>query len=135
LPVTSSEVGQELLPLAILLVDDNAINRKVGTKILQSLGYEPDIANSGAEAIERCANKRYDVVLMDIEMPEMDGVTATARLRETMPENEMPRVVALTANAMSGERTRYIEAGMDDYLSKPIDVGALAGSLRRAGEK
>lgn len=135
LPVTSSEVDRELPPLAILLVDDNAINRKVGTKILQRLGFEPDIAKSGAEAIELCANKRYDVVLMDIEMPEMDGVTATARLRETMPENEMPRVVALTANAMSGERTRYIEAGMDDYLSKPINVGALAESLRRASEK
>lgn len=134
-PNLSLDGARAMPPLSILLVDDNAINRKVGTKILQRLGYDPDIAKSGAEAIKRCTNKRYDVVLMDIEMPEMDGVTATAQLRETLPQNEMPRIVALTANAMSAERTRYIEAGMDDYLSKPIDVAALAGSLRRAGEK
>ncbi|WP_294609328.1 ATP-binding protein [uncultured Roseovarius sp.] len=135
LPESTSEGDRDMPTLAILLVDDNAINRKVGIKILQRLGYAPDVANSGAEAVQRCAAKRYDVVLMDIEMPEMDGVSATARLRETLPETEMPRVIALTANAMSAERTRYIEAGMDDYLSKPIDVGALASSLRRAGEK
>jgi signal transduction histidine kinase/DNA-binding response OmpR family regulator/HAMP domain-containing protein len=119
-------------PLTMLVVDDNRINQKVATKILARLGYAPDIVSSGEEAVRACMAGRYDVVLMDIEMPEMDGMAATSLIRQKLPKPEQPYVVALTANAMAQERERYLRSGMDDYLSKPLDVGALTTSLRAA---
>ncbi len=118
--------------LSILLVDDNIINQKVAKKILKRLGYNCDVVSSGAEAIDSCLSADYDVVLMDIEMPEMDGITAAGLIHEKIDRGEWPYIVALTANAMASERERYLEAGMDDYLSKPIDVDALSESLRAA---
>ncbi len=115
--------------LSILLVDDNKLNQKVGAKILRRLGYAPDIAASGEEAIRACAGRAYDVVLMDIEMPEMDGLTAAAQIRERCREHKSPFIVALTANAMASERIRYLNSGMDGYLSKPIDIEALTSVL------
>ena len=115
--------------LRVLLVDDNAINQKVGRKILMRLGFEPTVVGSGEEAIDACRGDAFDIVLMDIEMPEMDGVTATRRIRETLPAGETPYIVALTANAMHSERETYLRSGLDDYLSKPIDVEALSASL------
>lgn len=126
----NTQIGKSTL--AILLVDDNRINRKVGTKILQAQGFEPDIVCSGGEAVEGCKSKAYDVVLMDIEMPEMDGITATGLIREALNDEERPYIVALTANALSSERERYLKSGMDDYLSKPIDVDALVAALKAA---
>lgn len=119
-------------PLTMLVVDDNRINQKVASKILARLGYAPDIVSSGEEAVRACMAGRYDVVLMDIEMPEMDGIAATALIRQKLPNPEQPYVVALTANAMAQERERYLRSGLDDYLSKPLDVGALNASLRTA---
>jgi signal transduction histidine kinase/DNA-binding response OmpR family regulator/HAMP domain-containing protein len=119
-------------PLVILLVDDNRINQKVASKILGRLGYAPDIVSSGEEAVRACSATRYDVVLMDIEMPDMDGIAATALIRRNLPKPEQPYIVALTANAMAQERERYLRSGMDDYLSKPLDVAALTASLRAA---
>lgn len=121
--------GQEL---SILLVDDNAINRKVGSKILKRLGYEPDMAKSGGEAVKSCVEGSYDLVLMDIEMPDMDGMTATGKIRELMDDEKTPYIVALTANAMASEKERYLASGMDGYLSKPIDLDALSESLAAA---
>ncbi|GAB5468962.1 MAG: hypothetical protein Kilf2KO_19920 [Rhodospirillales bacterium] len=118
--------------LAILLVDDNAINRKVGRKILKRLGFDCAVVASGEEAIESCLSERYDVVLMDIEMPEMDGITAAGQIRDRIDPDNVPYIVALTANAMASERESYLRSGMDDYLSKPIDVEALSESLRAA---
>jgi signal transduction histidine kinase/DNA-binding response OmpR family regulator/HAMP domain-containing protein len=118
--------------LAILLVDDNRINLKVGGMMLKKIGYNADIASSGREAIDRCATVDYDVVLMDIEMPEMDGVEASAFIREHAVGGPRPFIVALTANAMVSDRETYLEAGMDDYLSKPIDEALLVKSLRAA---
>ncbi len=118
--------------LHILLVDDNLINQKVGSKILKRLGYNPDVVGSGEEAIESCQSDDYDVVLMDIEMPDMDGIAATRRIRDSVPPERMPYIIALTANAMASEKETYLESGMDDYLSKPIDVDALTGSLKAA---
>ncbi len=118
--------------LSILLVDDNLINQKVAKKILKRLGYNCDVASSGLEAIDYCLSNDYDVVLMDIEMPEMDGVTAAGEIHDKIAEERWPYVVALTANAMASERENYLRAGMDDYLSKPIDVEALSESLRQA---
>ncbi|MEZ5865363.1 MAG: response regulator [Geminicoccaceae bacterium] len=118
--------------LTILLVDDNLINQKVGRKILGRLGYTPDVVGSGAEALDACASRPFDLVLMDIEMPEMDGLTAAGLIREQCSADRRPFIVALTANAMASERDSYLGAGMDDYLSKPIDVAALSETIRAA---
>ncbi len=119
--------------LHILLVDDNKINRKVGSKILKGLGYAPVVVSSGEEAIEYCQSDDFDVVLMDIEMPDMDGITATKRIRDLIPKEQVPYIIALTANAMSAERDRYLKSGMDAYLSKPIDIPALVECLKDGG--
>jgi signal transduction histidine kinase/DNA-binding response OmpR family regulator/HAMP domain-containing protein len=135
LPKTSAATAvDDAESLSILLVDDNKINQKVGAKILKRLGYASDIASSGEEAISLCGAKAYDVVLMDIEMPEMDGITATARIRDRLAEAERPFIVALTANAMASDRQHYLDSGMDGYLSKPIDVDALSAALADAVE-
>ncbi len=118
--------------LEILLVDDNKINRKVGSKILLKNGFDADIVSSGAEAIESVKAREYDVVLMDIEMPEMDGLTATGLIHEALDPARRPYIIALTANAMASEREIYLSSGMDDYLSKPIDVDALLEALKEA---
>jgi signal transduction histidine kinase/DNA-binding response OmpR family regulator len=118
--------------LKILLVDDNAINQKVGQKILKRLGFEPVVVSSGAQAIECCQSMDFHIVLMDIEMPDMDGIAATNRIREVIPEDRIPFIVALTANAMNSERENYLRSGMDDYLSKPIDIDALTKSIASA---
>lgn len=120
--------------LNILLVDDNAINRKVGSKILKRLGYEAAVVTSGAEAIEACRERDFHVVLMDIEMPDMDGITAANNIRDLLPEERVPFIAALTANAINSERDAYLEAGMDGYLSKPIDIAALSETLNEALE-
>jgi len=129
-PNTESPVGQNH-PLDILLVDDNAINRKIGNKILIRLGFEPVLVSGGLDAIAACKAHKFDVVFMDIEMPEIDGVTATAMLRDAIPTDEMPYIVALTANAMASDRESYLRSGMDDYLSKPIEIDKLSECLER----
>ncbi len=121
----------ERLPLSILLVDDNATNRKLGIKTLARLGYGADLANDGREAVDAVAARHYDLVLMDIEMPELDGVSASTEISARLG-SDRPYIVALTANAISGDRERYMEAGMDDYLSKPLRLDALVACLERA---
>jgi signal transduction histidine kinase/CheY-like chemotaxis protein len=121
-------------PLAILLVDDNAMNRKLGVKVLTRLGYAPDLAEDGFKAIKACAAKDYDLVLMDIEMPGLNGIEATARLRADKGDR-CPFVVALTANAMTGDRERYLAAGMDGYLSKPLRLEDLSTILATAAAR
>ncbi len=118
----------ERLPLRILLVDDHATNQKLGQMILARLGYRADIAGNGLEVLEALERKSYDLILMDIEMPEMDGLEATAEVRRIWGEAG-PRIVAMTANAMRGDRDRYLKAGMDDYVSKPIRIDALVQAL------
>jgi signal transduction histidine kinase/DNA-binding response OmpR family regulator len=119
------------LPLSNLLVDDNAMNRKLGLKVLSRLGYAPDLAEDGFLALAACQTRPYDLVLMDIEMPGMNGIDTTARLREELGD-KVPYVIALTANAMTGDRERYLAAGMDDYLSKPLRLENLTEALSRA---
>lgn len=116
----------------VLLVDDNAINRKIGSKILRRLGIEPIVVSSGESAISTCLEQAFDTVFMDIEMPGMDGLAATAALRRQLPEPRQPYIVALTANAMVSDRESYLRAGMDDYLSKPIAIEHLVECLNRA---
>ncbi len=110
-------------PLTILLVDDNAINRNVSMKILQQIGGNPDLATNGREAVELVRTKSYDLILMDVQMPLMDGLEATRQIRALEMENfslSHVIIVAMTANAMTGDREKCLAAGMDDYIAKPV---------------
>ena len=116
-------------PLRILVAEDNVVNQKLALRLLQQMGYRADLASNGIEAIESIERQRYDLVLMDVQMPEMDGLEATRRIVAAMDAAERPRIIAMTANAMQGDREACLEAGMDDYLTKPIRVEALVQAL------
>ena len=116
-------------PLRILLAEDNVVNQKLALRLLQQMGYRADVASNGVEAIECVERQTYDVVLMDVQMPEMDGLEASRRITAQWPSGERPRIVAMTANAMQGDREECLAAGMDDYVTKPIRVDALVGAL------
>ncbi len=120
------------LPLRILLVDDNTTNQKLGVRLLQRLGYRADVAGNGLEALTAVQRQPYDVVFMDVQMPVMDGLEATRRIRQTLPLQ--PYVVATTADVLMDERSTCKAAGMDDFLVKPIRVKALIETLERAAE-
>jgi len=117
-------------PLKILLAEDNIVNQKVALKILDRMGYRADVASNGKEAVDAVARQRYDVVLMDVQMPVMDGVEATTIIRDRLGERR-PWIIALTANALQGDRERYLGVGMDAYISKPIRIEELANALAR----
>jgi CheY-like chemotaxis protein len=129
----------ERLPLRILLCDDNAINQKVATRILAQLGYQPDLAGNGLEALDALDRKPYDLVFMDVMMPEMDGMEATHAIRQRQRDGGHLHyqsrivIVAMTAQAMQGDREKCLAAGMDDYLSKPIRPKDLRGILELWG--
>jgi len=116
-------------PLRILLAEDNAVNQKLAMRLLQQMGYRADLASNGVEAIECVERQTYDVVLMDVQMPEMDGLEATRRIVAKWSAEKRPRIVAMTANAMQGDRESCLAAGMDDYVTKPIRVDALVEAL------
>jgi signal transduction histidine kinase/CheY-like chemotaxis protein len=116
-------------PLRILLAEDNAINQKVGRKMLGQLGYNVDVAPNGREAVKAVSETSYDLVLMDIQMPEMDGIEASRLIREQMGPHA-PHLVALTAEALEGDRERFLASGFDNYLSKPLQAAALQELLR-----
>ena len=118
--------------LRLLLVEDGAVNRQVGLLLLQKLGYRADIAADGFEALEAIRRRTYDIVLMDMEMPEMDGITATRRIRAERPDSAPALwIIALTAHALSGDRERCLAAGMNDYVSKPVKLTDLRAALDR----
>jgi CheY-like chemotaxis protein len=116
-------------PLRILLAEDNVVNQKLAMRLLQQMGYRADLASNGIEAIESVARQTYDVVLMDVQMPEMDGLEASRQITARWPAAQRPRIVAMTANAMQGDREMCMAAGMDDYVTKPIRVDALVAAL------
>jgi CheY-like chemotaxis protein len=118
-------------PLRILLAEDNAVNQKLALRLLQLMGYRADAVSNGLEVIESVERQRYDVILMDVQMPEMDGLEATRQIVARWPQNARPKIVAMTANAMQGDREICLKAGMDDYLTKPIRVDELIASLLR----
>jgi CheY-like chemotaxis protein len=122
-------------PLRILLAEDNAVNQKLAMRLLQQMGYRADLASNGLEAVESVQRQPYDVVLMDVQMPELDGLDATRRICALMPAGERPRIIAMTANAMQGDREMCIDAGMDDYLTKPIRVERLVEALAQASQR
>jgi two-component system, sensor histidine kinase and response regulator len=117
--------------LRILLAEDNDVNQRVALAMLSKGGHEIDIANDGVEALMLASQKRYDVVLMDIQMPTMSGIDATRKIRRLPGPNGDVPIIAMTANAMVGDRETYLSAGMDDYVSKPIDPGMLSAALTR----
>ena len=131
-PAPPGEAEPVAGPLSILLVEDNPVNQKVATLMLKRLGYAPETASNGVEAVEKVLRGGYDVVLMDIQMPEMDGLEATRRIRAARRDGK-PRIIAVTAHALAGERERCLEAGMDDYVTKPLDQKRLRDALARTG--
>ena len=118
-------------PLRILLAEDNVVNQKLALRLLSQMGYRADVASNGIEAIESIERQPYDVVLMDVQMPEMDGLEASRRIVARFQPGERPHIVAMTANAMQGDREECLAAGMDDYVTKPIRVDALVEALTR----
>jgi CheY-like chemotaxis protein len=118
--------------LRILLAEDNAMNQKVALRLLERLGYRADVAANGLEAIEALERRPYDVVLMDVQMPELDGLDATRRICERWPAESRPYIVAMTANALPEDREACLAAGMNDYVAKPIRTEELAAALKRA---
>jgi signal transduction histidine kinase/DNA-binding response OmpR family regulator len=127
-----SDAMPEISSLRILLAEDNALNQKVALRILDKLGYRADVASNGLEALEALEQQTYDVVLMDVQMPEMDGLDASRRICERWPDESRPRIIAMTANAMIEDREACFAAGMDDYLAKPVRPEELAEALSRA---
>ena len=127
-------------PLRILLAEDNAVNQKLALRLLSQMGYRADVAANGLEAIQAIERQTYDVVLMDVQMPEMDGLEATRQIcarssaSDAGTTGKRPRIIAMTANAMQGDREICFKAGMDDYVSKPIRVAELADALERAAK-
>jgi PAS domain S-box-containing protein len=119
-------------PLRILLAEDNAVNQRVATGMLAEMGYTCEIANNGLEAVIAVQTATYDVLLMDVLMPEMDGMRATQAIRALEDLELQPRIIAMTANAMEGDREACLQAGMDDYVSKPVRVEELIAALTRA---
>ncbi|MBE7468090.1 MAG: hypothetical protein DPW09_13640 [Anaerolineae bacterium] len=113
----------------ILLVEDNPLNQEVALLLLQRLGYQASVVNNGQETLEALARQPYDVILMDLQMPDMDGLETTRRIHQRFPNPGCPRIIAMTANALIGDRERCLAAGMDDYLSKPIRLDLLQAAL------
>jgi|GEM_PF-2378014 len=131
-PPAADRTSAEQLPLRILVAEDNTVNQQLALLLLDKLGYRADVAGNGLEVLDALDRQTYDLVLMDIQMPEMDGLEATRALRERWPDPAArPRIVAMTANAMRGDREAYLAAGMDDYVAKPIHREELAAVLAR----
>ncbi|MEM9135946.1 MAG: response regulator [Cyanobacteria bacterium P01_F01_bin.42] len=118
-------------PLKILVAEDNGVNQKLAMHLLQRMGYRADIVANGLEVLDAIARQSYDVILMDVQMPEMDGLTATQEICRRYSDAERPRIIAMTANAMQGDREKCLQAGMDDYVSKPIRFNTLSQALIR----
>jgi len=121
------------LPLRLLLADDNPINQKVCLSVLRKLGYHADIAKNGMEVLKALEQSHYDIIFLDIQMPEMDGLEAAQQICLRYPILSRPRIVAMTGNALVGDREKCLDAGMDDYISKPVRIGEIQDALEKWG--
>jgi CheY-like chemotaxis protein/HPt (histidine-containing phosphotransfer) domain-containing protein len=129
--VLDPEMGKRL-PLRILVAEDHVTNQRLALLMLQGLGYRADIAANGSEVLEALDRQSYDVILMDVQMPEIDGLEATRLIRQRWPGEEGPRIIAMTANVTKDDRQACLDAGMNDYLPKPIRVEELMAALNRS---
>jgi CheY-like chemotaxis protein len=120
-------------PLRILIAEDIETSQRVAQQMLRKLGYEVDTVTNGIEVLRALERQHYDIVFMDIKMPEMDGVEATRIIRRRWPNG--PKIIALTAYGLEGDREKFIEAGMDDYISKPVKKEDLAGMLEKYSQR
>ena len=134
-PAPRRERVAPAVPLTILLAEDMEVNRKFALLALEELGYRAGVAVNGVEVIRALEAARYDVILMDVQMPELDGLEATRRVRQRFPSDQQPHIVAMTANAMRGDREMCLAAGMDDYLSKPVYLSELRAILKQAARR
>ncbi len=131
-PVAKPQIDPQMaarLPLHILLAEDNAVNQKLALRLLGQLGYRADVAGNGLEVISALKRQPYDVILMDVQMPELDGLEATRRICAGWSPDVRPQIIAMTANAMQGDRELCLQAGMNDYISKPIRLEELVRAL------
>ena len=120
------------MPLRILIAEDNRINQQVARRILQQFGYQSDMAVNGQEAVNIVSRERYDLLFMDVQMPVMDGHEATRQIRSILTPEQRPYIAAMTANAMKEDRALCLNAGMDDYLSKPMRPADVRSVIERA---
>ena len=121
----------ETLPVRILIAEDNPVNQKLAVRVLEKMGYAADVAANGMEVLEALADKRYDIIFMDVQMPEVDGLEATRQIVAQWPPEKRPKIIAMTANALQGDREKCLAAGMDDYISKPICLEEIQAALER----
>jgi len=128
--VMARRLGEEI-PLRILLAEDNAVNQKVAVGLLGRLGYRVDLVTTGREAVERSIGGAYDLVLMDLQMPEMDGLEASRAICRAASNGSRPKIIALTANTMQGDKELCLAAGMDDYVAKPVKLTEMSAAIRR----
>ena len=112
-----------------MLAEDNLVNQIVAKKMLEKLGYRADVAANGIEVLQALERRHYDVVLMDVQMPEMDGLEATSAIRKKWPDWRQPVIIAMTASALKGDREMCLAAGMDGYISKPAKIEELKTAL------
>jgi PAS domain S-box-containing protein len=119
------------IPLEILVVEDNTVNQKVALRLLERLGYRADTVGNGLEALVALSARHYNLVLMDVQMPEMDGFEATRTIRSRLPAEHQPKIVAVTANALKGDRELCLNSGMNDYITKPIKLDEIRSAIRR----
>jgi CheY-like chemotaxis protein len=122
-----------LNPLKILVADDNPVNQILASRALMKLGYKSSVVANGVEVLDALGGNDFDVILMDVQMPEMDGFTATKNIRDTF--KVQPWIIAVTANALQSDRQECLDAGMNDYISKPINFDALVKALERAAKE
>jgi PAS domain S-box-containing protein len=128
---TEPGAARQASPLRILVVEDNAVNQTLALLLLKKIGHQADVAGNGVEALAALGRRDYDVILMDVQMPEMDGLEATRRINAEWPADRRPRIVAMTANALASDRDECLAAGMDDYVAKPIRLEELTAALTR----
>jgi CheY-like chemotaxis protein/anti-sigma regulatory factor (Ser/Thr protein kinase) len=127
----AADIPADLPALRVIVAEDHPVNRELALAFLKRLGYQADWAATGGELLERLDRADYDVVFMDVQMPEMDGLEATRRIRRDLPSGRQPRIVAMTAATFPEDRARCLEAGMDDYIAKPVGLAGLVEVLRR----